>query len=484
MLKQTRTFSVTIIKIAALFMLLCSTTGIFAQQLPNFTDLVDRVAPTVVNIETLTKGVRPESAGESQQQQPNQEDIPDFFRRFFDPRGEGFGQRRGQPDRRSGGSGFIITDDGYIVTNHHVVDGADEITVRLEDRREFDAELVGSDEASDIAVLKISVNENLPALSFGDSDSLRRGEWVIAIGSPFSFEQTVTAGIVSGKGRQSGNNSQQYVPFIQSDVAINRGNSGGPLINMQGQVVGVNSWILSSSGGYIGLSFSIPSEIAQNSISQLREKGYVSRGLLGVGIEEVTRETADAFGLDRPRGALINRIEEDGAADDAGIEVGDIILEFDGKSITLFSDLPPIVGATEPGKKVRVKLFRRGDEKTVTATVTELPQDALAGLNSGGEREERSNALGLAVDSIDDELRDRLNSPDGGVIITQVESDTAYRAGLRRGDVILRINNEEVGDIGDFREIVQDLDTGRPVALLIFRDGISTFRSYTPETTE
>ncbi len=454
--------------------------------LPDFTGLIDDVAPAVVNIETLTFGTRQRNSqrGDEQQQQqppPNQDDIPDFFRRFFDPRGEGF-QQRGQPDRRSGGSGFIISEDGYIVTNHHVIDEADEILVRLEDRQEFYAELVGSDEASDIALLKIDADESLPVLGFGDSDSLRRGEWVIAIGSPFSFEQTVTAGIVSGKGRT--NATQQYVPFIQTDVAINRGNSGGPLLNMQGQVIGINSWILSSSGGYIGLSFSIPSTVAQNTIDQLRDKGYVSRGLLGVGIEEVSREEAEAVGLDKPRGALVNRIEEGGAAEKAGIEIGDVIVEFDGREIAVFNDLPPLVGVTPPGSKVKIRLFRWGDEKIVTATITELTQDALAGLDSGDNEAARSNQLGLDVDSIDDELRNRLDNPEGGVVITEVESDAAYRAGVRRGDVILMINNQEVGNIRDFRNIVEDLEPGKSVVLLVFRGGASTFRAYTPETSE
>lgn len=448
--------------------------------LPDFTELIDEVAPSVVNIETLTFGTRQRNGQRQEgQQQPSPEELPDFFRRFFEPPGDG--SQRGRPDRRSGGSGFIISQDGFIVTNHHVIDGADEILVRLEDRQEYEAELIGSDEASDIAVLKIEADERLPALGFGDSEKLRRGEWVIAIGSPFSFEQTVTAGIVSGKGRT--NAAQQYVPFIQTDVAINRGNSGGPLLNMEGDVVGINSWILSNSGGgYIGLSFSIPSEVAQNSITQLRDKGFVSRGLLGVGIEEVSPEAADAVGLDRPRGALVNRVEKGGAADKAGIEVGDVIVEFDGNPITLFSDLPPLVGITPPGSKAKVRLFRWGDEKTVTATITELNEDALASLDSDDEGEERSNQLGLAVDGIDSELRERLGDPEGGVVITDVESDAAYREGVRRGDVILMINNKEVDGIRDFRNIVDDLEPGKPVVMLVFRDGNTTFRAYTPES--
>ncbi len=460
-------------------LLACFAASALAQNnLPDFTALVEKTAPAVVNIETTTFGSRPDQQREDDAAPPAMpEDMPEFFRRFFDPRGEGF--QRGQPDRRSGGSGFFISSDGYLVTNHHVVDGADEIVVRLEDRREYKAKLVGTDEASDIALLKIDSDERFPYLKFGDSSSLKRGEWVIAIGSPFSFEQTVTAGIVSGKGRQ--NLSQQYVPFIQSDVAINRGNSGGPLLNMQGEVVGVNSWILSSSGGYIGLSFSIPSEVASNSVEQLRDKGYVERGLLGVGIEVVTHETADAFGLDRPRGALVNRIEPDGAADEAGIQVGDIILEFNGEPINLYSELPPLVGATPPGSKVKIKVFRDGKIKTLNAEIRQLDSNAVAGRTGGGDEHERANVLGLAVESISEDRRERLGNPDGGVVITEVQSDAAYRAGLRRGDVILRINNKPVHDMDDFRTLVEAIEPGRSVALLIYRDGISTFRAFTPE---
>lgn len=460
-----------------LVLMSCSASIALAQKnLPDFTGLVDQAAAAVVNIETIAFGSRPNAqSNDAPQQMP--EDMPEFFRRFFDPRGEGF--QRGQPDRRSGGSGFFISSDGYLVTNNHVVDGADEIMVRLEDRREYKAKLIGTDEASDIALLKIDSDESFPYLKFGDSTSLKRGEWVVAIGSPFSFEQTVTAGIVSGKGRQ--NAQQQYVPFIQSDVAINRGNSGGPLLNMNGEVVGINSWILSNSGGYIGLSFSIPSEIASNSVAQLRDKGFVSRGLLGVGIEVVTRETADAFDLDRPRGALVNRIEEGGAAQKAGIKVGDIIVEFNGEPINLYNELPPMVGTTPPGSKVKVKVFRDGDLKTLTAEIKELSNSSLAGSDGSADEQIRSNVLGLAVESISDERRDQLGNPEGGVIITDVESDAAYRAGLRKGDVILMLNNESIDDLSKFRKLVDDVKPGRSVALLIYRDGISTFRAYTPE---
>ena len=323
----------------------------------DFVDIVEASVPAVVNIETTRFGERPDPEVQRGQMP---EDMPELFRRFFEPYGEG---PRGRPDRRGGGSGFIVREDGLIITNHHVIEDADEIIVRLADRREFVAELVGSDAETDVAVLRIDA-EDLPTLDYGDSSALRPGEWVIAIGSPFQFEQSVTAGIVSAKGRTQG--QQQYVPFIQSDVAINRGNSGGPLINTDGKVVGINSWILSSSGGNIGLSFSIPIETASSTIDQLLEFGRVSRGYLGVGIQSVDRERADALGLDRPVGALVNRVEPGSAAERAGIEVGDVILEVNGRNIEVFSDLPPVVGSVRPGEEV--SLTRPNSQNSSTKT--------------------------------------------------------------------------------------------------------------------
>lgn len=452
-------------------------------QPPDFIELSARTTPAVVNIETTSYGQRPQSQDNDGPSDPH-EDVPEFFRRFFDPYGDGGGNGggpRSRPDRRGGGSGFIIDKSGYIVTNHHVIDEADRIVVRLADRREFEAELIGSDEDSDIALLKVEAGD-LPTLKFGDSSQLRQGEWVIAIGSPFNYEQTVTAGIVSAKGRSNG--SQQYVPFIQTDVAINRGNSGGPLVNMKGEVVGVNSWILSSNGGYIGLSFSIPSEVAQSTISQLRDKGYVSRGLLGVGIEDLSLEKASALGLDRPRGALVNRVESGSAAAKAGIEVGDVILEFNGQRIERFSDLPPLVGATAPGTKAEVLVHRWGKEQRLTAVVDELPKDATDTSDRGRRNGVARNSLGIAVEDIDASERESLGEPDGGVLVSGIQSDAAYRAGLRRGDVILMINNREVSSKKDFDKIAKDLEAGKTVALLVFRNGATTFLAYTPERAE
>ena len=442
----------------------------------DFTDLVEQSTPAVVNVETIRFGSRPAERGDPRGEIP--EDVPEMFRRFFDfPFGEG--PPRGQPDRRGGGSGFIISDDGLIVTNHHVIENADQVVVRLADRREFEAEIVGSDAETDVALLRIEAS-GLPTLPFGDSRDLRVGEWVIGIGSPFSFEQTVTAGIVSAKGRTQGR--QQYVPFIQSDVAINRGNSGGPLIRRDGTVVGINSWILSSGGGNIGLSFSIPIEVAQNSIEQLLEYGRVSRGYLGVGIEVITREKADALGLDRPAGALVNRIEPDSAAAEAGVEVGDVVVSFNGQPVDVFSELPPLVGMVRPGTEVPMVVFRWGERITKNVTIKQRDEGPTLAAGGPGAEREPSNALGLAVVSIDSQERQRLGDPQGGVLIGEVESDNAYRAGVRRGQVILMINNQAVGSLDDFQRIVEGLESGRSVALLLHRpDGSTTFVAYTPE---
>lgn len=440
---------------------------------PDFTDLVETTKPAVVNIETVRFGQRPQSGAQS----TVPEDVPEFFRRFFEfPFGEG--DPRGMPDRTGGGSGFIFHENGLVITNHHVIEDADEIVVRLADRREYVAELVGSDPETDVAVLRIEAN-GLPVLDFGDSRALRPGEWVIAIGSPFRFEQSVTAGIVSAKGRTQG--QQQYVPFIQTDVAINRGNSGGPLINREGRVVGINSWILSSHGGNIGLSFSIPIEIAANAVDQLLEYGRVSRGYLGVGIEGISRQKADALELDRPVGALVNRVEPGSAAERAGIQVGDVILKFNDQEIELFSDLPPLVGSVRPGERATLEISRWGEHKTLTAELDERDEDTAVADRGPARDLEPSNALGLSVAPLTDEQRRRLGDPEGGVFITEVESDSAYRAGVRRGDVIQMINNRQVNGIDDFNRIIEDIPQGRTVALLVWRNGATMFLAYTPE---
>jgi len=447
----------------------------------DFTDLVADSIPAVVNVETVRYGSRPGERTQNSEAPRSQmpEGLPDILDEFF---GGPRGPQRGQPDRRGGGSGFIISEDGLVVTNHHVVDGADGITVRLADRREYEAELVGSDAETDIAVLRINA-EDLPTLTFGDSSTLRPGEWVIAIGSPFQFEQSVTAGIVSAKGRAQA--QQQYVPFIQSDVAINRGNSGGPLIRTDGTVVGINSWILSSHGGNIGLSFAIPIEVAQSSVEQLLEYGRVVRGFLGVTMESVTRQKADALNLDRPAGALVNRVEPDSPADRAGIEVGDVIVRFNDKVVDVHTDLPPLVGMVRPGTEVDVEIVRWGEPMTLEVVLDE--REEAGEVDAGGSASDAppSNALGLSVQPLDGETRRRVGDPEGGVLIAEVESDNAYRAGVRRGQVILMINNQAVNDMDDFDAIVDQIPAGRTVALLLhLSNGATTFVAYTPESAE
>jgi len=443
--------------------------------LPDFTDLVEEAVPAVVNIRVTQFGdrVTPETENPHDLEQ-----MPEFFRRFFDaPGSPGYGT----PDRQGAGSGFIIESDGYIMTNHHVVENADEIIVRLADRREFEAELIGSDPLSDTALLKIEADD-LPTLKLGDSESLRPGEWVVAIGSPFNFEQSVTAGIVSAKGRST--NQQQYVPFIQTDVAINRGNSGGPLLNMDGEVVGINSWILSSGGGYMGLSFSIPIETANAAVEQLREHGKVERGLLGVQVGAVSREMAEALSLDRPVGALVNDVTEGSAAEKAGIQPGDVILAFNGVTVEAWSDLPPLVGSNPPGTSATVLLSRNGKEQKVEVTLDALDAGEQGNLPGSEAESRQSNALGLKVEPISEEMRRGLGDPDGGVVVVSVESDAAYRAGIRRGDVILMINSRRIDGMDSFDEAVKDVPEGKAVALRVMRDGVTRFIAYTPAAEE
>jgi serine protease Do len=449
--------------------------------LPDFTELVEKTGPAVVNIRVTQFGTRsrqrPDQGSDDSEegQGEAQPEIPEFFRRYFDVPND---PRSGQPDRMGAGSGFIYETDGYILTNHHVIDGADEIIVRLADRREFEAELVGSDEASDIAVLKITADEDLPFLVLGESETLRAGQWVAAIGSPFNFEQSVTAGIVSAKGRT--NRAQQYVPFIQTDVAINRGNSGGPLLDMDGKVVGINSWILSSNGGYIGLSFSIPVEVAESTARQLRETGRVERGLLGVIVGAVTREMAEALELDRPVGALVNDVSPGGAAERAGIEPGDVILSFNDTDLETWNDLPPLVGANPPGTEARVRVSREGNDKVFVVTLDSLNSETGEAIAESADEERSGNALGLVVESITSDRRRELGDPQGGVLISSVDSDNAWRSGLRPGDVILMINRRDVSNMDDFQALVADVEAGKAVALHVWRNGASSFIAYTP----
>jgi len=429
-----------------------------AAQLPDFTELVEKQGPAVVNIST-TQSVR----NPLLPQIPNlQEDDPfyEFFRRFAPQPGPREFQSQ------SLGSGFIISQDGYILTNAHVVETADEITVKLTDKREFKAKVTGADRRTDIALIKIDAG-GLPAVRFGDPTKLRVGEWVLAIGSPFGFENTVTAGIVSAKGRSLP--QENYVPFIQTDVAVNPGNSGGPLFNLRGEVVGINSQIYSRTGGFMGLSFAIPIDVANDIAQQLRTSGKVTRGRIGVVIQPVTKELADGFGLARPQGALVNSVEKGGPADKAGVEPGDVILRFDGKAVASSEDLPRIVGAIRPGAKVQMQIWRNKSPRDLLVVVGEMQDDRAARqARRGGKPPATSpSQYGLTLSDLTDAQRSELKVS-GGVLVENVQGAGA-RAGVRRGDVILAVNNQDVTSVEQFNQMMGQFDKGRIVALLVRR---------------
>ncbi|MCX7555019.1 Do family serine endopeptidase [Marinicella sp. S1101] len=425
--------------------------------LPDFTQLAETTGPAVVNIVARDNA----EENETNAQQPNEE----LFR-FF-----GIPNQPQNRDRVSGGSGFIISADGLILTNRHVIDGADKITVTLLDRREYEAELIGEDEASDIAVLKID-GENLPKLAIGSAEDLKIGEWVMAIGSPLSFENTVTKGIVSAKGRAIGN--QQYVPFIQSDVPINRGNSGGPLINLDGEVVGINTLIFSSTGGYMGISFSVPIDVAMNVAEQLQKNGTVKRGLLGVGIGNVNQAMADYLGMEKPMGALVNQVSPGSSAEKAGIEIGDVIISFDGSSIKTSQSLPPVVGRVMPDTDVALQVFRDGKVKTLTAKLDALSDDLQANSNSNND-DEVAAGIGFSVSKLSEQDKERTGE-NSGVIVTDITDKDVERANLRVGDVIKRIGKKaDVSDLSDFSDAIDELDEDEPLVLLVSRGGGNTF---------
>jgi serine protease Do len=436
--------------------------------LPDFTVLVERNAPAVVNIQAVTLA---SSSGQTPETFPEDEEMPEFFRRFFGPPGGGV---PGGRDRTSGGSGFIISQDGYVLTNNHVVADADEVTVTLTDRREFTAQVIGTDPQTDIALLKVDASA-LPTVRLGDSNAVKPGQWVVAIGSPFRLDHSVTAGVVSALGRSVGGD-QQYVPFIQTDVAINPGNSGGPLFNLAGEVIGINSQIFSGTGGYMGISFAIPIDVAQNVVDQIRSDGRVRRGLIGVRIQEVTREFAESLGLERPMGALVGTVEPDGAAARAGIQVGDVILAFNGRTINSSADLPLAVGAVKPGTEVELDVFRDGQRRSLDITVGEAPSDPASVTPSGApSAPANANRLGMAIQDLTAEQREQLGlEADEGVLVSRVTGGAAGRAGLQRGDVVLRVGRQAVGNVGDFNDAVKDVKAGDSVMLLVRRgDGTS-----------
>jgi serine protease Do len=437
--------------------------------LPDFTDLVEQVGPSVVNIRTLEKVSSKAGPG-------GEEEMLEFFRRFGlpipnMPRQTPRQNKPQQPDEedkpRGVGSGFILSSDGLIMTNAHVVEGADEVIVTLTDKREFKAKIIGADKRSDVAVVKIEAT-GLPAVKVGDVGRLKVGEWVMAIGSPFGLENTVTAGIVSAKQRDTGD----YLPFIQTDVAINPGNSGGPLINMRGEVVGINSQIYSRSGGSMGIAFAIPMDEAVRVSEQLRVSGRVTRGRIGVQIDQVSKEVAEALGLGKPKGALVRGVEVGSPAEKAGVEAGDIIVKFEGKSVEKSSDLPRMVGSTKPGTRSALTVFRRGGNKELTVIIAEIEADKSAKKQADMEEKPKASSagqsMGLAVSELADVQRKELKLK-GGVKV-DVATDAAARAGIREGDVIVQIGSIEIANVKEFEAAVSKLDKSKSVGIL-FRRG-------------
>lgn len=435
--------------------------GAQAAELPDFSKLAEQKSPAVVKI--TTRGVSQAQA----QLPPDHGQLPELFQEFF--------ERRQQPEReqRSMGSGFVISADGYVLTNNHVVEDADTIQVRLIDRREYEAEVVGTDPRSDLALLKIDA-EDLPHLEFAKADSVKVGEWVLAIGSPFGLDYSVSAGIVSAVGRSiPGPRESNYVPFIQTDVAINPGNSGGPLFNLKGEVVGINSQIYTRSGGSIGLSFAIPAGLAQDVVAQLRENGQVERGWLGVVIQGVNRDLAQSFGLDKPIGALISQLDPEGPAAASGLKVGDIILKFNGREVEESGDLPPMVGRLAPGTKVPVEIMRKGKQRDLKVEIGRL--DDQGGVESGapGSRGGQSgDPLGLTIGPNDEA------GGEPGVLVREVApGSAAAKAGLRPGDVITQLGYEPVTSVPEYRQRIKDLPEGEPIAVRFLRDGQPAFTS-------
>lgn len=454
--------------VAALFFL--GQVAVANAQLPDFTPLVESASPAVVNISTKQKV----PARGASPHMPDLEGLPPIFREFFEhsiPEIPGQDQQR---EAQSLGSGFIISADGYVLTNNHVVADADEIIVRLPDRSELEAELVGADPRTDVALLKIEAT-GLPTVRLGTSSTLKVGEWVLAIGSPFGFDHTVTAGIVSATGRNLPNES--YVPFIQTDVAINPGNSGGPLFNLQGEVIGINSQIFTRSGGFMGLSFAIPIDVAMDVSDQLRTDGKVSRGWLGVVIQEVNRDLAESFGLERPAGALVAQVMDGGPAAQGGLRVGDVILSVNDNAIDMSADLPHLIGTIKPNTKAKLGIVRDGNRETLTVTIGALPEEGGEVAAPGGRAEKSSNRLGVKVSELTAEQKRSLDLL-GGVVITEVLSGPAAMIGLRPGDVITHLNNQAIDSASTFGRVAEQLPKNRSVSMRVLRQGRASFITF------
>ena len=432
--------------------------------LPDFTKLVEDNNASIVNISTVRKSAN--KSANSIPQIPNDE-LNDFLKKFFGDKGFESPDKKSPRKAQSLGSGFVYSSDGYIITNHHVIADAEQIIVKLNDKRELEAKLIGSDASSDIALLKIKV-KNLKPVKIGKSEKLKVGQWVLAIGSPFGFESTVTAGIVSAINRSLPNDN--YVPFIQTDVAINPGNSGGPLFNLQGEVVGINAQIFSRSGGFMGLSFAIPMDVAENVIKQLKKSGKVSRGWLGVYIQEVTNNLAKSFGMKKPTGALISKIIPDGPASKSDLKVGDIILKFDGKDITTSSSLPPIVGNTKVGKNVKIEILRNGKKKNIKFKVQELPMQKTAEVIKSNSSPETKKILGMTVANLSAEERKSLSAGNNfGIKVTDVSGNPAYESGLLKNDIIYQISGKNIQNIKQFNKIIKNMKKGDFASLLVRR---------------
>ncbi|MFC5580170.1 DegQ family serine endoprotease [Rhodanobacter terrae] len=451
-----------------------------AAALPDFTGIVQKNAPAVVHVEAKYSGEKQGANLSTRGNMPGQ-GMPDdpqaeMFRRFF---GMPMMPSPEEQKHTSLGSGFIISSDGYILTNNHVVDHADTVTVRLQDRRTLTAKVIGTDPTYDIAVLKVDAGGSLPTVSLGDSRSLKPGQWVLAIGSPFGFDYTVTQGIVSAVGRNLGQQDQPYTSFIQTDVPINRGNSGGPLFDLQGRVVGVNSQIYSNTGDYMGVSFSIPIDVAMNAVQQIKSKGYVSRGQLGVTMQPVSDDIVKAFKLDNGAGAAVVDVTPGSGAAKAGIQAGDIILSYNGQLLQQAADLPPLVGMTKPGSKVPVVILRDGKKQTLEVTIQEASRDQNAVNNQGAMRPSSrhgSAALGLTVQPLDDDTRKQLGlKPGQGVVIGDIAGPVAAQAGLQAGDVILMVNQQKIGSVAEFQAATREVKPGSTVLLLVRRGDQSSF---------
>lgn len=448
--------------------------------LPDFSELVKQVGPAVVNISAETKPRR--RSGRSQQMPDGFEEL---FRHFGMPMPGGPGGPGPQRGGTSLGSGFVISDDGYVLTNFHVIDGADKVTVTLSDRREFQAEVIGSDEQYDVAVLRIKA-DGLRWLRPGNSKSVEAGQWVVAIGSPFGLDHSVTAGIVSAVGRSNPYSGQQYVPFIQTDVAINRGNSGGPLLNTAGEVVGINSQIFSNSGGFMGVSFAIPIDLAMSAVEQIKDTGKVSRGMLGVLLQPVTSETAKAIDLPDNRGAMVANVQPGSAAEKAGIERMDVIRSFNDTAINDVSDLPPMIGALSPGTKAKLEVFRAGKSRQINLVVggDESADDSTAsrgsGSSSSADRPSGSNVLGLVARDLTPAQRKQLGlEDDEGVLLADVGADAARDAGLKAGDVVVAVGRDSVGSAAELNSKLSAAKPGATLMLLVQRGGATQFMAVT-----